>query len=338
MKIAIDVMGGDFAPECNIDGIKSAIFEVPELSLMAVGDLNSMGKLKTISEKNTGRLEIVHTPSIVAMDESPSKALREKPDSSIGVCADLVRDGKADAMVTAGNTGATVAYALMRIGRLEGINRPALATVFPTQDKPCVVIDVGANARVKSMNLLEFAIMGQVYAEEILGIENPSVGLLSVGEEEAKGYEVIKEANHLLKEANINFYGNVEGGDILEGTTNVIVCDGFVGNVVIKFAESISGVVFSTLKATVSKSMKRKMGAWLMKPALRDFKRIWDPSEYGGAPLIGLNGTCIICHGKSSPKAIKNGIFAAKKCVEKKINYKIMEKIKDLNKFKDTDY
>ncbi|MGQ9705748.1 MAG: phosphate acyltransferase PlsX [bacterium] len=336
MKIAIDVMGGDFAPECNIDGVLSALSEDNELSIIAVGDKEKMGKLITINQKSPERLEIVHTTSIVAMDESPSRSLREKPDSSISICANLVRDGKSDAMVTAGNTGATVAYALMRIGRLEGVNRPALATVFPTQGEPSVVIDVGANARVKPINLLEFAIMGQVYAEEILGIENPNVGLLSVGEEEAKGYEVIKEANHLLKEARINFYGNIEGGDILKGTTNVIVCDGFVGNVVLKFAESISGVVFSTLKMTVAKNIKRKMGAWLMKPAFRDFKRIWDPSEYGGAPLIGLNGVCIICHGSSSPKAIKNGIFLAKKCVKKRINEKITEKTKVLVKVNNT--
>jgi len=328
MKIAIDVMGGDFAPDCNINGILSALTEDPDIKIIAVGDTQIMGGLATFQEANPEKLELIHITSIVAMDESPSRALKEKPESTIGICANLVRDRRADAMVTAGNTGATVAYALMRIGRLKGVNRPALATVFPTQGEPSVVIDVGANARVKPMNLLEFAIMGQVYAEEVLGIDDPSVGLLSVGEEEAKGYEVIKEANHLLKEANINFYGNIEGGAILKGTTNVIVCDGFVGNVVLKFAESISDVVFTTLKTMISKSVKRKMGAWLMKSALRDFKRIWDPSEYGGAPLIGLNGTCIICHGSSNPKAIRNGILLAKKCVEKKINEKIMEKLK----------
>jgi glycerol-3-phosphate acyltransferase PlsX len=328
MKIAIDVMGGDFAPDCNINGILSALTEDPDIKIIAVGDTQIMGGLATFQEASPEKLKLIHITSIVAMDESPSRALKEKQESTIGICANLVRDRRADAMVTAGNTGATVAYALMRIGRLEGVNRPALATVFPTQGEPSVVIDVGANARVKPMNLLEFAIMGQVYAEEVLGIDDPSVGLLSVGEEEAKGYEVIKEANHLLKEANINFYGNIEGGDILKGATNVIVCDGFVGNVVLKFAESISDVVFTTLKTMISKSVKRKMGAWLMKSALRDFKRIWDPSEYGGAPLIGLNGTCIICHGSANPKAIRNGILLAKKCVEKKINEKIMEKLK----------
>lgn len=331
MKIAVDIMGGDFAPNSNIDGILGALAEDHDITITAVGDKNKMGALIDYQKENPERLEIVHTETVVTMNDSPSKALKEKPDSSIGVCAELVKEGKASAMVTAGNTGATVAYALMRIGRLAGINRPALVSPFPTEKGVSAVIDVGANARVKPINLLEFATMGSVYAEHILGIENPKIGLLSVGEEDVKGDEVIKEANHLLKNSGINFYGNVQGNDILKGTTDVIVCDGFIGNVVLKFAESIAGVVFSTLKTTVTKSIKRQIGAWMMKPALRDFKRIWSYAEYGGAPLMGLKGGCVICHGSSSPKAIKNGIFIAKKCVDININDKIREEIKHLS-------
>lgn len=320
-KIALDAMGGDFAPKNLIDGALQALLEEPRLEVVLVGDEEALKESLLHRSYDSDRLEVVHAEEVIGMDDSAADAVRKKPNSSVMVAAGQVREGRADGLVTAGNTAAAVAASLLNIGRLPGIHRPAIASIFPTmRDKACVVLDVGATSEVQPRNLLQFAIMGEMYARFILEIDEPTVGLLSVGEEEKKGSEVVVETNRLMKENLLKFYGNVQGGDILKGTTDVVVCDGFVGNVALKFAEAIGEMVFATLKREIRKGFRTRVGAWLMKPAFRRFRRAWDYSEYGGAPLLGIKNVVIICHGKSNPKAIKNAVLVAGKFVSEEVN------------------
>ncbi len=326
MKIAVDAMGGDFAPEATVDGaIQAARVARGNYEIVLVGDEQKIRKELSRFSADKLPISIYHASQIIGMEESPTRALKSKKDSSLVVATDLLKSGKADAVVSAGNTGAFMASALLTLGRLPGVHRPGLGSFIPNEESVCVVIDVGANSDCKPINLLQFAIMGSVYIEHIFDIRNPKVGLLSMGEEESKGNELVRDAHQILKKSKLNFIGNVEGRDILKGTAELVVCDGFVGNIVLKFAESIIGMFTRTLKKSVGKNIPANLGAVLMKPAFRKLRQLMDYQEYGGVPLLGLNGICIVCHGRSTPKAIRSAIREASKMFALDMNRKMQE-------------
>lgn len=328
MRIAIDAMGGDRAPGEIVSGALAAARELSEIEVLLVGDQAAMEA--HIQGPLPANVHFHHTTQVVEMDEAPSQALRKKGDSSLAVATQLVADGLADAVLSAGNTGACAAFALFRIGRIKGVDRPGIATVFPSQSKPVVVLDTGANANCKASHLAEFAIMGAAYARGVAGIipgtealkstELPTVGLLSIGEEESKGNDLTKSAYKLLQnnaaQGKYRFHGNVEGRDLSLGTTDVMVCDGFVGNVVLKVAEGIAKMVTGALRESLTSSWRAKIGAVLLAPSLRRFKGKVDYTGYGGAVLLGLNAICVICHGSSNARSIQSAIRIAQHVVK----------------------
>jgi glycerol-3-phosphate acyltransferase PlsX len=255
-------------------------------------------------------------------------AFRKKKDSSIAVAARMVKEGRADALISAGNTGAVVASSLVTLGRLHGISRPAISTLWPNKKRGAVVLDVGANYECTPKNLAQFAIMGETYARYQLGIEKPRVGLLNIGEERSKGNELVRDAYGLLENENMNFVGNVEGRDVFDGAADVVVCDGFVGNIILKYSESIYSFLAHMVKDEIRRGLIAKAGALMMKGAFEAVQAQLDYAEYGGAPLLGVNGVAIISHGKSSSRAIKNAILAAEKSIKSKINLRIEERLK----------
>jgi phosphate acyltransferase len=265
------------------------------------------------------------------MDEPPTAALRRKKDSSIRVAAELVRDKTASGLVSAGNTGAVMAISKMVFGAVPGVDRPALAAILPTLAGHAVLLDVGANVACKPHHLVQFAVMGHLFSKKIVGIASPRVGLMSVGEEESKGNELTKEVHKTLKQLNLNFIGNVEGRDIYNGRADVIVCDGFTGNVALKTSEGLIEAVLKLLKEELSRNLKAKLGALLSQQSFKRLKRRLDYSEYGGAPLLGLRGASIICHGRSSSNAIKNAIRVAKEYVESQVNAKIEAELSQID-------
>lgn len=330
VKIAIDAMGGDNAPFSVVAGAVMASRVIPpdvELVLVGRGDL-IRAELKSLAAINRP-LEIVEAPDIIDMADDPIEAVRRKKNSSINIGLALQKEKIADAFVSAGNTGAVMAASLFTLGRLEGVDRPAIAALFPTEDGVALVLDVGANSDCKAHHLFQFGVMGAIYSKYILRVKNPKVGLLSIGEERSKGNELVIASHKLLDQSGLNFCGNVEGRDILKGTADVVVCDGFVGNIVLKFAESVEGFIFQLLRKKIRGNLFATIGAFLMKPAFRSFKQSLDYAEYGGAPLLGINGVCIICHGSSSPKAIMNAILAAATVVRRQVNFVIQEKLKE---------
>ncbi len=311
MKIALDAMGGDYAPTTNIDGAIEALDLNKELSIVLVGD---EAKISSELEKRNHKglsIEIKHASQVVDMDDSPLTAIRRKKDSSIRVAIDLVKAGNADAMISAGNSGVVMATALLVFGKLPGIERPAIAAIMPSFKDHFVLIDAGANVDCKPINLYQFGIMGDAYARCIFDINSPKVGLLSIGEEDAKGNELTKEALKLLKDADVNFIGNIEGKDIFEGEADVVVCDGFVGNITLKVSEGLAETLSKMLKKEMMEKASGKIDPSLLKEAFKNFKLRTDYSEYGGAPLLGISKPCIISHGRSSSKAIKNAIKVA---------------------------
>ncbi|MCL6477627.1 MAG: phosphate acyltransferase PlsX [Peptococcaceae bacterium] len=307
MKIAVDAMGGDYAPREVVLGALEASRD--GIGIILVGDRDKI--LCELGKENNNRIEIVHATETISMGEQPAVAVRRKKDSSIVRSVQLVREGVAEAMVSAGSTGAVMAASLLGLGRIKGIDRPAIASVLPSQKGGTVLLDVGANVDCKPKNLLQFGIMGYLYAEKILGINNPRVGLLNVGEEESKGNELTQEAFPLLREAGINFIGNVEGRDLFSGSVNVVVCDGFVGNVVLKAGEGLAMALLHMMKEELTRNWLSKMGTALALPALKEKWRRVDYAEYGGAPLLGVNGVIIVCHGSSTALAIKNAVKVA---------------------------
>jgi phosphate acyltransferase len=310
MKIAVDAMGGDHGPAVVVEGAVAAVREFGA-SVILVGDRQAIdGELARLGARSLG-LEVRHASEVVGMAESPSLALRRKRDSSLRVAAELVRDGKAAAFISAGNTGAAMAIAMFVVGVLRGIDRPAIAAVLPSLRGFTVLIDAGANISPKPWHLFQFAIMGHVYARDILGLERPRVGLLSVGEEEGKGNDLTREAYELLKESRLNFIGNIEGRDIYNGQCDVIVTDGFTGNVALKISESLAEMVGAMIKEELARDLRSKVGAALSVPAFARFKKRVDYTEMGGAPLLGIDGAAIICHGASPVKAIKNAVRVA---------------------------
>jgi glycerol-3-phosphate acyltransferase PlsX len=308
--VAIDAMGGDFAPSVPVAGAVMAAREMG-VPIRLVGrrpDIEAeLGKHRTAGLP----IDIVHAEEIVGMDESPVNAFRRKKDSSIHVAASLVRDGEVQAVISAGNTGALMTTVKMLCGVLEGVERPALCAVVPNLHGPSVWLDVGANVDCRPIHLVQFAVMGHLYAREVLGLANPRVGLMSIGEEDGKGNDVTRETFKALKELSLNFIGNVEGRDIFSGKADVIVCDGFIGNVSLKAVESAAEALMQFMKDEVSKSILARLGYLLARPAFRAFRRKVDYAEYGGVPLLGVRRTAIVCHGGSSVRAIKNAVRVA---------------------------
>lgn len=320
-------MGGDNAPLVTVRGASQALKESQNrFDVLLVG---KKSEIERIIEKENLQFppeNIIDAPDVVAMDDIPTTALKSK-DTSMAVCIDLIKQGKANAFVSAGNTGAVMALSTIRLGRIEGINRPALGAIVPTLKNKCLVLDVGANVDTKANNLFEFAVMGSVYMQEIFGVNNPKIGLLSVGEEDSKGNEVTLTANKLLRNSKLNFFGNVEGRDVLKGEVDVIVCDGFVGNVVLKFAEGLLHFLVKKLRESAEESFVNKLKIGVSKGVLREILKVFDYQEYGGVPLFGVNGITIIGHGSSSDLAIKNMIFRAYETYEHRIIDRIREAI-----------
>ncbi len=311
MKVVLDAMGGDHAPEATVEG---AVLYVRETNqpVVLVGDQATIASLLSrLGAGADGRINVVHASEVVEMGESPGQAIRRKRDSSIRVSFDVLKDRRADAMVSAGNSGAVMAGAIFVLGRLRGVDRPAIGSLLPTINGHTLLIDAGAITECKALNLAQFAAMGEVYARRVMGFSSPRVGLLSNGEEESKGTDLTREAHAALRRADLSFVGYVEGKDIFEGEVEVVVTDGFTGNVVLKTAEGAAWCMGSIIRTEARKRLRTKVGALLMSPVFDVVRKAVDYSEYGGAPLVGVDGLAMIAHGRSTPKAIKNALRAA---------------------------
>ncbi len=330
MRIAVDAMGGDHAPRVNVDGAIAAAREFGISSLL-VGKPAALEPLLAAAGDAARQIEIVEATEVVEMDDPATAAIRKKRNSSIRIAANCVRDGRAAGLVSAGHTGAAMVSAKMVIGTIEGVDRPALATVLPNLSGHCLLLDVGANPEAKTSHFKEFAVMGSLYAQLAFGKPNPSIGLMSIGEEDSKGTDRTKEAFKGLKEAGLNFIGNVEGRDVFTGKVDVIVTDGFTGNVILKVSESLSEMVEQLLREEIKKTLQASVGFLLSRSAFRSFKTRLDYSEYGGAPLLGVKGCVIICHGRSSAKAIKNAIRLAAEFSRQNLAEKIQSSIAELH-------
>ena len=326
MKIAVDAMGGDFAPYEIIKGSVEAQREW-DIEIILVGDEVQIENELKRYPGNLEQIQVCHTTEIITNEDKPVHAVRQKKDSSMVRGLSLIKEGKADAFVSAGNTGALLAGSLFQLGRIKGIERPAIAVPYPTQKGISLLVDAGANAECKPRNLLEFGIMGQIYAEKVLGIEKPGIGLVNIGAEEGKGTEVIKQAYKLYEKTTLNFTGNVEARELSRGAVDVIVCDGFVGNVVLKLTEGVAMTMMDMLKTQLKKNLLSKIGAVLLMPALKSFKKELDYTEYGGGLMLGVNGAVIKAHGSSNAKAVKNAIRQAKSFVEHQVIQSIVQEL-----------
>ncbi|MEK3734513.1 MULTISPECIES: phosphate acyltransferase PlsX [Paenibacillus] len=325
MKIVIDAMGGDNAPRSNVEGALSAAREWQDIEIVLVGDQQQIEALLTDRPSN---LSVVHASEVIEAEDEPVKAVRRKKDSSMVVAGRMVRDGEASAMISAGNTGALMTTGLLVVGRMKGIERPALAPIIPTLDgKGVLALDLGANMDSKPEHLQQFALMGSLYREKVHGIAKPRVGLLNVGTEPGKGNELTKQAYPLLEQLPIHFVGNVEARDVMDGVCDVLVCDGFAGNILLKAIEGTAGALFSLLKEQFSQSLKTKLAAALMMPELRSLKSTLDYKEHGGAPLLGLSGLVVKGHGSSDAGAIKNAVRQARIAVSSKLVESISNEI-----------
>ena len=327
MRIIVDAMGGDFAP---VEILKGCIDAVGEYGIL----LTLVGQEEVITEHlqalgaSLEPFEIINATEVVEPDEVPVTAIRRKKDSSMVKAFELLRQDPESVFISAGSTGALMAGGLLKVGRIKGINRPALAPLIPTKEQPVLLVDAGANAECKPENLVQFAIMGSVYMEQVLDRKNPSVGLVNIGTEEGKGNELTKETYIRLKEqGNINFFGNVEARDIPAGIVDIVVCDGFTGNIILKLTEGLATNLFAIMKEEFTKGLIPKIGALLLKPSLKGLKDTMDYAEHGGAPLLGINGGIIKAHGSSDARAIKNAIRQGKKFAEQQVLKSIKSKI-----------
>jgi len=327
MRVALDAMGGDFAPAVTIEGAVETVNETTDVEIVLVGDEPSIAKELSGKKYPPNRLQIKHASQIVGMDEPALAAVRKKKDSSIRRAVELAKNQEADAVVSAGHSGVAMAMALFMFGASEGVHRPAIATIMPTLKGPFVLLDAGANVDCDPENLLQFALMGDAYCRTMFGNPDPKIALLSIGEEDTKGNMLTKESFKLLKDSPVRFIGNIEGKDIFMGAADVVVCDGFIGNIVLKTSEGLAEVIMKMLKREIADVTTGRVGYLLMKPALRNFRKKTDYAEYGGAPLLGINGTCIISHGRSSAKAIKNAIKVAAEFSRKRVYEIITEEI-----------
>lgn len=323
IRIAVDAMGGDHAPRAEVEGAVLAAHAYA-VGVVLVGQ-KEVVRHELARHKARGLpIEILHASEVITMAESAVRAVRKKRDSSIRVATKLVGEGEVAGLVSAGNTGAVMATLKLELGALPGVDRPALASVFPTKrGTAAVIVDVGANVDCKPHHLEQFAIMGEVYYRVMFGVSRPRVGLLSIGEEESKGNELVREAHRRLKETRLNFVGNVEGRDVFGGDVEVIVCDGFIGNVALKISEGTAEALTHMLKAALSSSVQAKVGSVLFRQAYENFRKRVDYSEYGGAPLLGIKGVGVICHGRSNGNAIKNAIRVAMEFASSRINENI---------------
>jgi glycerol-3-phosphate acyltransferase PlsX len=333
MPIAVDAMGGDHAPGQVVEGAVRAAVE-DGASILLVGDRPRIeAELARHPQRNGSekRIEIVHAEEVIGMEEPPTH-IRRRRRSSIRICADLVKSGQAQAFVSAGNTGAAMIAAKMVIGMVPGVDRPALAAVLPRATGHTIVLDVGANVDSKPSHLREFAVMGHCYAQAVLGAREPRIGLLSIGEEEGKGTDFTREVFKALKDTGLNFVGNVEGRDVFNGSVDVIVCDGFVGNVLLKTAEGLGEMVFRLLREELGSSARRKLGYMLAKPAFDAFRARLDYTEYGAAPLLGINGGCFIGHGRSNSRAIQSAVRRAVEFSTAQLSRKIADELAELHR------
>lgn len=322
IRIAVDAMGGDYAPQNIVVGAMEAQKNLPsDVQVVIVGKEDQLkDEVRRLSSNGTIACEIVHASEVINMDDVPTVALKQKKDSSIAVGLTLQKEGKVDAFVSAGNTGAVMSASTIILGRLKGVGRPTIGAFLPSEQGVCLLLDAGANVDCRPQHLLEFAIMGSIYASYMLQHPNPKVGLLSIGEESTKGDERTQEAHRLLSKSKLNFIGNVEGRDILKGKAQVVVCDGFVGNVVLKFAESVIGLLKTRFRDYASHNLLRKLWIGVMYGTVKKVLKDFDYQEHGGVPLLGVNGVSIIGHGGSTPKAIKNMILKAEEMVRRNVN------------------
>jgi len=333
VRIALDAMGGDLGSELPIRGALAAVTERDDIEVVLLGPRDLLERqLADIVGSDAGaieRISVEHAPETVSMDESPVEAVRKKKNSTIMVGFDLVRNGRADAVVSAGNSGATMAAAIRKLGRLPGISRPGIASFFPTLKKPVMIMDIGANVDCRPKHLLQFAIMASSCSRLLTHVERPRVGLLSIGEETGKGNALVKETHALLQESSMNFIGNVEGRDVYRGDVDVIVCDGFVGNISLKISEGLAEAAMEMLKSEIMKTLRAKLGYLLIRKAFHSFRKRVDYAEYGGAPLLGINGTGIICHGTSNAVALRNAISVAADMVRNEVNQSIIRTLRE---------
>lgn len=328
MRIVIDAMGGDKAPEVIVKGAVLALKEF-DINISLVGDRTLIENLLKGEEYDRSKIDIVHTTEIIGYNESPTLAIRRKKDSSMVVGLRMIKEGLGDAFISAGSTGALLAGGLFIVGRIDGIDRPALAPVVPGRCKPFMLLDVGANAECKVQNILQFAAMGEIYVRKILKRENPTVALANIGTEEEKGTEFVKECYKALK-IKPNFSGNIEGREMLEGNVDVVVADGFVGNIILKTFEGVAGTIFDILKEEIMSSARTKVGGLLLKPVFSKFKKKFDYTEYGGAILLGLKNPVIKAHGSSNAVAVKNAVKQAVLSVDERVVDEIRVEIKNM--------
>jgi len=324
VRIAVDAMGGDLGSELPVQGAIAALKEREGFEIVLLGPSDFLKEQVSAivgdSAEIRKRLFFEHATEVIGMDESPVEAIRKKKDSTIMVGFELVRNKKADAVISAGNSGATMAAAIRKLGRLKGISRPGIASFFPTLKEPVMLMDIGANVDCRPQHLLQFAIMAASCSSLLNGIDRPRIGLLSIGEEASKGNALIKETHSLLTSGSLNFIGNVEGRDVYKGDVDVIICDGLVGNISLKISEGLAEAAMQMLKAEILKSWRAKIGYLLIKDAFARFRRRLDYAEYGGAPLLGINGIGIICHGISDATAIQNAVFVAADMGQHRVN------------------
>ena len=325
--VAVDAMGGDFAPRALVDGALAAARHF-DLGVALVGRRDAIdAELQRHPDRDRDRLRVIDAADVVSMDEAPSAALRRKPNASIRVAAAMVARGEAAALFSAGHTGATVMAAHAAFGMLAGVDRPALAATVPTPNRPAILLDVGASVECRPQHLLQFALMGDVYARVALGLDRPRIGLLSIGEEASKGNELTRDAHRLLRASPLAFTGNVEARDVYTGRADVVVCDGFTGNVVLKVSEGLVDVVERLLSDELSSTITMRVGSLIARRALRHFRRRVDYSEYGGAPLLGVAGAAVVGHGRSSAKAVRNAVAMAYRVASERVIERIAREI-----------
>ena len=332
MKIILDAMGGDLAPKSTVEGAVLALQEMEDCRLVLVGDKDIIKENLRGLQYDKNRLTIVSTTEVITNDDVPTKAIKQKKDSSLVVALNMLKEHRGDALVSAGSTGAVMTGGLLVLGRISGVDRPALPTVLDVNDTKLMIIDSGANTSCKPLNYVQFGIMGSLYMQDVYKVKNPRIGLLNIGVEEKKGNEITKQAYEALKEADINFVGNVEGNEIMKNKANIVVCDGFSGNILLKFAEGLGEFFKEGLKEVFTSSLLTKVSYLAVEKKIKSFFRGLDPSEVGGVPLLGINGNIIKCHGRSDAKAIKSAIKTAYRLASEKvidgIENKLQEKIR----------
>jgi len=327
MSIVLDAMGSDNFPFPEVEGAYQAA-ELLDTKIILVGQEEKIRPLLE-NQPNDPRVEIIHAPEVLEMGDKPARNARRKSDNSMAIGMDLVKEGRADAFVTAGNTGGAMANGLFRLGRIPGVKRPALTTVLPTRKGFSIAVDIGANAECKPLFLLQFGIMGSIYAEKLLGIKNPRVALLSNGEEEGKGNDLVKEAFQLFKESSLNFIGNAEPKELFGGDADVVVSDGFTGNILIKTSEAVSKLLLDVMREELNSTLRTKIGAGLAMPAFNNLRKMLDPRQIGAAPLLGIDGLVFVGHGRSDALAIVNSLKAAKQAIDAKLLPSLKEAIQN---------